>query len=74
MLVAPFESSNQLTEINFHLLYNSKFVDSSGSGDVFFAHFIESILKEKSLLNSINYASKFATKNVSHFGYDIFWF
>ena len=53
-------------------IYNSKFVDSSGSGDVFFAHFIESILKEKSLLNSINYASKFATKNVSHFGYDIF--
>ena len=50
--------------------YNSKIVDTSGSGDIFFAYFVYSILNNNSLLRSLNYSSKEASKHVKYFGFN----
>ena len=42
---------------------------SNGSGDIFFAYFVYSILNNKSLLQSLNYSSKEASKHVKFFGF-----
>jgi rfaE bifunctional protein kinase chain/domain len=52
-------------------VFSSDLIDPSGSGDIFFAHFISSILQEQNLYTAINYASKNATKNINNFGYDL---
>ena len=49
--------------------YKTKTVDTSGSGDIFFAYFVYSILNNKSLLQSLNYSSKEASKHVKFFGF-----
>ena len=53
--------------------YKTKTVDTSGSGDIFFAYFVYSILNNKSLLQSLNYSSKEASKHVKFFGFSKNW-
>tara|TARA_B100001250_G_scaffold370770_1_gene355144 strand:+ start:817 stop:1692 length:876 start_codon:yes stop_codon:yes gene_type:complete len=49
--------------------YKTKTVDTSGSGDIFFAYFVYSILNNKTLFHSLNYSSKEASKHVKFFGF-----
>ena len=51
--------------------YKTKFVDSSGCGDIFFAAFINSIIRNKTLISSLNTAVKQATDSCKVFGYRI---
>ena len=49
--------------------YKTSAIDTSGSGDIFFAFFIYSILNNKSILDSLNYSSEKTSKYVKYFGF-----
>ena len=58
-------------KIVYSKIYKTKFVDSSGCGDIFFAAFINSIIKNKTLIDSLNNAVKQASQSCKVFGYKI---
>tara|TARA_Y100000389_G_scaffold205107_1_gene263262 strand:- start:3780 stop:4652 length:873 start_codon:yes stop_codon:yes gene_type:complete len=58
-------------KIVYSKIYKTKFVDSSGCGDIFFAAFINSIIKNKNLIVSLNTGVKQASASCKVFGYKI---
>lgn len=57
------------TGIIYSKSYKNKVIDTSGSGDIFFAYFIDSVLSGNTLEYSLNIASKRASENVKFFGF-----
>ena len=58
-------------KVVYSKIYKTKFVDSSGCGDIFFAEFINSIIKNKNLIVSLNTGVKQASASCKIFGYKI---
>lgn len=71
--VVTLGSEGSVSLDNSKVIYSKKYktnvVDASGSGDIFFAYFIDSILSNNSLQSSLDVASMKASKNVEFFGY-----
>tara|TARA_B110000444_G_C18843488_1_gene600396 strand:+ start:1339 stop:2214 length:876 start_codon:yes stop_codon:yes gene_type:complete len=57
------------SDIIYSKSYKNKVIDTSGSGDIFFAYFIDSILSANTLKYSLDIASKKASENVKSFGF-----
>jgi len=56
------------TKVVYSKTYKTKFVDSSGCGDIFFATFVDSIIKNKTLFESLNTGVKKASESCEFFG------
>tara|TARA_B100001564_G_scaffold352978_1_gene361229 strand:+ start:1189 stop:2055 length:867 start_codon:yes stop_codon:yes gene_type:complete len=71
--VVTLGSEGSVSLDNSKVIYSNKYktnvVDASGSGDIFFAYFIDSILSNNSLQSSLDVASMKASKNVEFFGF-----
>lgn len=57
------------SKVVYSKIYKTKFMDSSGCGDIFFAAFVDSIIKNKTLIDSLNTGVKKASESCEFFGY-----